>query len=80
MGKRITEKLVETYTSIESGITKGYKTVEESVVDGYQIVEDNVVEAYKKIESSAINLGNSLIEEYDKLRKKWRNPQGKQHA
>jgi hypothetical protein len=33
-------------------------------------VESGVVGAYKKIESSAVNFGNSLVEEYDKQQKK----------
>ena len=67
---KVKEKIVKTYTEIESGVVNGYKRVETGVVEGYQAIEDGVVGAYKKIESSAVNFGNSLVEEYDKLRKK----------
>lgn len=59
MTKKIKETIVKTYVGIESG-----------VVNGYKAVENGVVGAYKKIESSAVNFGNSLVEEYDRLRKK----------
>ena len=68
--KKSKEKLVKTYASIESSVVNGYKKVEAGVVNGYQAVEDTVVYAYKKIESSAVNLGKSLVEEYDKLQQK----------
>lgn len=59
MTKKIKETIVKTYVGIESG-----------VVNGYKAVENGVVGAYKKIESSAVNFGNSLVEEYDRLRQK----------
>ena len=59
MTKKVKETIVKAYVGIESGVVNGYKRV-----------ESGVVEAYKKIESSAVNLGNSLVEEYDKQQKK----------
>ena len=47
-----------------------YKTIEERTVDSYKTIENGFVGAYKKIESSAVNFGNSLIEEYDRLKQK----------
>jgi hypothetical protein len=59
MTKKVKETIVKAYVGIESGVVNGYKRVESGVVG-----------AYKKIESSAVNLGNSLVEEYDKQQKK----------
>lgn len=59
MTKKVKETIVKAYVGIESGVVNGYKKVESGVVG-----------AYKKIESSAVNFGNSLVEEYDKQRKK----------
>ena len=59
MIKKVKETIVKAYVGIESGVVNGYKKVESGVVG-----------AYKKIESSAVNLGNSLVEEYDKQQKK----------
>ena len=58
MATKIKEKIVKSYVNIESG-----------VVNGYQAIEKGVVGTYKKIETAAVNLGNSLIEEYDKQHK-----------
>lgn len=49
------EKLVKTYVGIES-----------AVVDGYKAIENGVVGGYKAVENAAVNLGKSLIEEYDR--------------
>lgn len=59
MATKIKEKIVKSYVNIESG-----------VVNGYQAIEKGVVGTYKKIETAAVNFGNSLIEEYDKQRKR----------
>lgn len=58
------------YAAIENGVVDAYKTIEERTVDSYKTIENGFVGAYKKIESSAVNFGNSLIEEYDRLKQK----------
>lgn len=64
------EKLVKTYTSIENAVVDGYKAIENGVVGGYKAVEGAAVGAYKAVETSAVNFGKSLIEEYDRQKKK----------
>ncbi len=70
MTKKITKATVKGYAAIENGVVNAYNTIEEITVNSFKTIENGVVGAYKKIESSAVNFGNSLIEEYDKLKQK----------
>ena len=58
MTKKIIKGVVKTYTGIENAVVGGYKAIENGVVGGY-----------KAVENAAVNLGKSLIEEYDRQKK-----------
>jgi hypothetical protein len=70
MKKDLKTKAVKTYVGIEKGVVEGYKSIETGVVKGYKAVENVVVDGYKSVETAAVNFGNSLVEEYDRLRQK----------
>lgn len=58
MTKKIVKGVVKTYTGIENAVVGSYKAIENGVVGGY-----------KAVENAAVNLGKSLIEEYDRQKK-----------
>lgn len=61
---------VKTYVNIENAVVNSYKAIENGVVSGYKAVESATVEAYKSVEDTAIYMGKSLMEEYDKIKKR----------
>lgn len=58
MTKKIVKGVVKTYTGIENAVVGSYKAIENGVVGGY-----------KAVENAAVNLGKSLVEEYDRQKK-----------
>lgn len=46
------------------------KDLKTKAVKTYVGIENAVVEGYKSVETAAVNFGNSLVEEYDRLRQK----------
>ena len=68
--KSLTRGVVKTYVGIENAVVGSYKAIETGVVKGYKAVEGAFVGAYKGVEKSAVNLGKSFMEEYDRQKNK----------
>lgn len=64
--EKIVKGAVKAYTSVETAVVDGYKAIEGVAVGGYKAVESATVDAYKRIEDTAVRIGHSLVEEYDR--------------
>lgn len=68
--EQIVQGAVKTYVNIENAVVNSYKAIENGVVNSYKAVESATVEAYKSVEDTAVYMGKSLMEEYDKIKKR----------
>ena len=64
--EKIVKGAVKAYTGIETAVVGGYKAIEGAAVGGYKAVETATVDAYKRVEDTAVRIGRSLVEEYDR--------------
>ena len=53
-------------SKIAKGVVKAYVSIENAVVGSYKAVETATVDAYKRVEDTAVRIGRSLAEEYDR--------------
>lgn len=65
-GEKIVAGAVKAYTNVEKVVVESYKAIESAAVGGYKAVESATVDAYKRVEDTAVRIGHSLTEEYDR--------------